>query len=71
MNEFVCKCTQCNNLLIDLDPTDRTLEMDVTDIHLTLEQFKDDDSDDYLWGCPICKTDHYLKDINQNLEVIQ
>lgn len=62
---YLCKCNNCDEIWEDMNPSCNSFEIDpdkLNEIPLPLELFEDDG--DHFWGCPICETDDYLSDIN-------
>lgn len=62
---YLCKCNNCDEIWEDLNPSGNSFEVDpdeLDEIPLPLELFEDDDGE--FWGCPLCGTDDYLADIN-------
>ncbi len=66
MNEPICRCNSCNQLYIDTNPQSDAPRYELPDDHdlqtLTLQVETDGD---LFQGCPECKTDAYLMDIDQ------
>lgn len=59
--EFICRCNNCMNILIDENPKDDAIKQELTGAELPMEQFKEET--EFFWGCPKCKTDEYLMDL--------
>jgi hypothetical protein len=59
----LCKCINCDTVLIDTNPQTGAPLLNIPDAakELTLIQ----DGKDYIHACPICLTDAYLIDINE------
>lgn len=64
----LCKCNNCNNVLIDQNPQVNATEHQLTGKELDMQFFGGGVKDKYgkdnnYWGCPICLTDEFLTDI--------
>lgn len=62
MKDYICRCNNCDNILIDENPKIDAKEAELTGSELYMEKFSDEDHDSF-WGCPVCETDAYLIDI--------
>ena len=60
----ICKCNQCNGLFDDLNPQVDAREYPELPFRM-LSRHLDDGWP--FWGCPECKTDEYLADVNVEL----
>ena len=58
--DYVCRCNNCGNLLIDTNPQINAQKFDVSKLHL-----KELISIEDMRACPNCKTDEYLIDIEK------
>jgi hypothetical protein len=62
----LCKCNNCDSVLIDQNPQIKAKEYPLTGKELDMQwtgglvEFKDDDP---YWVCPNCMTDDYLIDL--------
>ncbi len=65
--EPLCRCNNCGNVFIDLNPQNNQPKFDAKD-YKTLERLFVDISKPELdyWGCPVCMTDGFLMDIETN-----
>lgn len=59
MEANLCKCNNCNRLLIDRNPQDGASTFEVPRDLLETVKIEEENS----WGCPKCKTDQYLTDV--------
>ena len=57
--EYICKCNNCDNLLIDTNPQVGAKQYDVTSLKLD-ELISIDD----MRACPNCETDEFLTDLD-------
>ena len=57
----LCKCNNCDNVLIDQNPQVNAPEFELngTELEMTYEESQDGGC---FWACPICLTDDYLTD---------
>ena len=64
--DYVCKCNNCGNILIDENPQTGADKFQLTGSELRMEKFflelNGSPADGY-WGCPECCTDSFLTDI--------
>ena len=58
---FLCKCNNCDSILIDMNPQVGAVQCELTGDELEM-QFCQEDEGGY-WGCPVCMTDAYLIDL--------
>lgn len=65
MENFLCKCNNCNSVLIDKNPKDDAVEQELSGEELEMVLIHDKHEYENFWACPICKNDYYLTD---NLE---
>ena len=62
--DFICRCNNCMNILIDENPKEDAVMQELTGTELAMEQFKGErNSFEFFWGCPKCETDEYLIDL--------
>ena len=64
----LCKCNNCNSVLIDQNPQIGANEYELTGKELDMQYIKGSDlqpnfDNETYWGCPICLTDDYLVDL--------
>ena len=64
----LCKCNNCDNVLIDQNPQINSFEYELKGDELEMQFFgggvKDrHGKEENYWGCPICLTDEFLIDI--------
>jgi len=61
----LCKCNNCDSILIDENPQVDAKEHELTGIEKNMEYVKDEEAQDcdYFWACPECLTDGYLVDL--------
>lgn len=58
---YLCQCNKCGNILFDENPqVDSQMYIAPKG---TLSMVQVDDSNDFFWACPICRTDKYLIDL--------
>jgi len=60
----LCKCNNCDSILIDKNPQINAKEYDEKsdDVIKASEMIQLDD-DGYYWACPVCMTDEFLDDL--------
>jgi hypothetical protein len=68
ITENLCKCNNCENVLIDQNPQINAFEHKLKGNELEMQFFgggvKDKNgAEENYWGCPICLTDDFLIDI--------
>lgn len=72
MKVNLCKCNNCDNIMIDqnsqvgskLYDLDKESKCDdFPECIIEEMQYIKDDVGEYFWGCPICETDGYLQDL--------
>ena len=61
MEDFLCKCNNCDSILIDHNPQTGAKMFPVPNNVLYQVLLKDEFES--FWGCPECKTDEYLTDL--------
>ena len=54
------RCNMCVSLYFDPSTDEQSKDISYPDLE------KQQDKDGYYWGCPKCKTDDYLMDIEEN-----
>ena len=59
MKANICKCNNCDNILIDKNPQVDAKEYDLNGTELDMFY----DSSETAWVCPVCNTDDYLTDL--------
>lgn len=61
---LVCKCNNCDAILIDKNPQTDAVEQKLkgTELDMVLLNDGTEDKPDWFWGCPNCLTDGYLDD---------
>ena len=57
----LCKCNMCDNTLIDNNPQINAPEFNLIGNEMNMQWSVTED----IWVCPICKTDDYLTDVDQ------
>lgn len=67
MKAKLCKCNNCDTVMIDQNPKTDTPELEVPD-NATDMQFIDEEGGGY-WGCPVCDDDGYLMDITEQSQL--
>lgn len=70
MKANLCKCNNCDNILIDQNPQVDAKEYELTGNELEMQFFgggvdpmPEDMDSGLFWGCPVCLTDGYLMDL--------
>lgn len=64
MKAHLCKCNNCDTVLIDENPQIGAKELELTGNEVEMEYIKVEGTDNhYFWACLICKTDDYLTDL--------
>lgn len=63
MEANLCKCNNCDSILLDQNPQVRAKQYDLGKYSNIkhMEYLKDKGGN--FWGCPICKTDDFLTDL--------
>lgn len=61
MKTELCKCNNCQRLLIDENPQIGAEKIEVGDMKVHSMEYIND-YDNSFWACPHCKTDAYLTD---------
>ena len=62
--EYVCKCSNCGQFLLDVNPQTNTKKINIKNVSLDeLEYFTE--NDETFSGCPKCETDSYLMDLDE------
>jgi hypothetical protein len=64
MEEYLCKCNNCGNLYVDLNPQTDAIKRDITfgfPELVYMVDAKEGGPEEYPM-CPVCKTDEYLTD---------
>jgi len=59
--DYLCKCNNCETVMIDENPQTNAEKHPLTGKEVEMEYFYE--KGDRCWGCPVCKTDAYLKDL--------
>lgn len=61
----LCKCNNCDSVLIDQNPQIGAKEYELKGIELEMQWIDElvENNDDPHWVCPICKVDDYLVDL--------
>ena len=64
MKEYLCKCNNCDSILIDRNPQVNATKFEVPDNALEMAMISSTLEIDanLFWACPICLTDEYLND---------
>lgn len=67
-NVNLCKCNNCDTILLDQNPQIDAERYEVngnfSETFGTVEEMQYDDSgENGYWICPICETDEYLRDL--------
>ena len=63
MKAHLCKCNNCDSILIDQNSQVGAKELELTGNELEMQYTKDKETGDYFWACPLCETDGYLIDL--------
>lgn len=61
MKANLCKCNNCDAILIDENPKISAIEYELQGTELYMERFTDENGE--FFGCPNCKIDDYLMDM--------
>lgn len=59
----LCKCLNCESILIDENPQVNANKYNLVDYPESKDMYHGEDPDGYFTGCPECKTDSYLIDL--------
>jgi hypothetical protein len=60
----LCKCNNCDNILIDQNPQINAKEYPLTGEELEMQYIEEDAAGEKnYWVCPICLTDGFLIDM--------
>lgn len=59
--DYLCKCLNCDNILIDENPQVNAKKHTVNGDELKMVMINNDE--EYYVGCPICNTDAFLIDL--------
>jgi hypothetical protein len=68
MKAQLCKCNNCNAIMVDMNPAEQP-EFEILSTIIDMENIQEIDPDnpanlcENFWGCPNCKTDAHLIDI--------
>lgn len=62
MKSPLCKCNNCDSILIDRNPQTDAIEHELKGNELQMVFIYDRTEKDYYWACPKCETDDYLTD---------
>ena len=57
----ICKCNNCERLLIDENPQIGTEKVEIENIRVHTMVWIEEENDSF-WACPHCLTDDYLTD---------
>lgn len=64
---FLCKCDNCNAILIDSDPFYDSILFDTAEITATIGvMVQVPDDGDMVWACGICKKFKHLRNIDKD-----
>ena len=58
----LCKCNNCERILIDENPLTNAKKYDIKGIKVHSMEYINDYENSF-WACPHCKTDGYLTDL--------
>lgn len=64
----LCKCNNCESILIDENPQIGAKELEVPGNAKEMIQVQEDGGT-FFWACPECKTDEYLMDIEELITI--
>lgn len=62
MKANLCKCNNCDSILIDQNSQIGANEYDLSGEEIEMQYMQDEDGE-YFWACPLCETDDYLIDL--------
>ena len=62
MKDYLCKCNNCDSILIDMNPQIDATEKEVPKDAKYMDYLWDKEGEMYYWACPECETDDYLTD---------
>lgn len=63
MEEYLCKCTNCDNIMYDENPDPDNFPVDISGYdEINPMELCNEDGDSF-WGCGNCQTDEFLVDI--------
>ncbi len=63
MKAHLCKCNNCDLILIDQNSQVGAKEYELTGKETEMQYVEDKESGLGYWVCPICETDDYLIDL--------
>jgi len=63
MKTELCKCNNCERLLIDENPQINAEKIEVGNMKVHSMEYIEEENEGY-WACPHCLTDAYLTDIS-------
>lgn len=69
MKTEICKCNNCERLLIDENPQVNAKKVEVGNLKVHSMEWIEEEHESY-WACPHCLTDAYLTDISGNIRNI-
>jgi hypothetical protein len=61
MKANLCKCNNCDSILLDQNPQIGAKEYELKGTEIAM-QYETDENGGF-WTCPICETDAYLNDL--------
>jgi hypothetical protein len=66
MKTTLCKCNNCDSILIDENPQFNATEFELQghEKHMLYINVGPKNCPEYIWACPECETDEYLTDID-------
>lgn len=62
MKDYLCKCNNCDSILVDENPQTGAIKKKVPKDFEYMESLWDIGAEMWFWACPKCKTDDYLTD---------
>jgi hypothetical protein len=63
MKAKLCKCNNCNSILLDQNPQTGAIQHDLGQYPNIKHMKYVKNENDRFWACPICETDDYLTDL--------
>lgn len=62
MKDYLCKCNNCNSILLDQNPQTGAVKQELSRFPTIKHMKYVKNGEDSFWACPICQTDEYLTD---------
>ena len=62
MKDYLCKCNNCDSVLIDMNPQTDAVKKALPKGAKYMNYIWDKEDEMFFWACPECDTDEYLTD---------